>query len=354
MQAESPSKATEAERGTVLVVDDDDLLREAMSELLEHQGYLVEACPDAVAGLERLRAGLTPQVIVLDLCMPDMDGWEFRVIQKTHASWCDIPLIVVSGDRSAKAAAIDAEAFLSKPLCEKTLLETVDRLVRVAQQHTRGDEDSNLARLRDMGNMVTGISDQLTPSISALLDNLKLAERKAGELGRRLNAGDAFSLVGIRQLVQSAEKHGERARGVLTGVSLFCQMAMHSLAHKRRVLIAHREPRLAALLCQALEEEHQVVVVHSGREALRVLIEDNFDVFLCELALPDLHGIDIFEQLRADRPEQAQRMVFLTASGSFGERERAFFARHRPWQLRAPFRAADVRELIEAQWRSFH
>lgn len=341
-------------RGVVLLIDDDDLLREALSDVLSQQGYRVESCEDATVGIMRLRAGLTPQVIVLDLRMPGMDGWEFRLIQKAHPGWSDIPLIAVSGDSSPKAAAIDAEAFLAKPLDERSLLQTVERMVRLAHQRADNEQQADLDRLRSMGSMAAGISDQLLPTIGALVENLKLAERKAVELEKRLNGAEAFSLVGVRQLVESAERHAERARGVLGGIALFCQMALHSFSGHRRVLVAHGEPRLAALLREALGDDHEVVLVHSGREALRMLIEDNFDVFLCELVLPDVHGIEIYEQLLGDRPEQAQRMVFLTAAGAFDERERQFFARHRPWQLRAPFRASDIRDLIEAQWRSFH
>lgn len=88
MQAETrASRAGQESAGAVLLMDDDALLREALSDLLERRGYAVEACADAAEGLMRLRQGLTPQVIVLDLHMPGIDGWEFRLIQKRHRPW---------------------------------------------------------------------------------------------------------------------------------------------------------------------------------------------------------------------------------------------------------------------------
>jgi CheY-like chemotaxis protein len=120
------------------------------------------------------------------------------------------------------------------------------------------------------------------------------------------------------------------------------------------VLIAHSEPRLVKLLHEALHEDYDLVMVTSGAQAQQALVDGGFDAFLCELHLPDRHGIDLFEQLLQDKPEQAVRTVFVTSGSGFGERERAFFAHHRPAQLRAPFKASDLRELIEAQWRALH
>jgi CheY-like chemotaxis protein len=335
-----------------LIIDDDVFMRDVLSDLLVGRGFEVEACEDALQALSRLRAGLAPHVILLDLRLPGMDGWEFRVIQKAHPSWSQIPLVAVSGDSSAKAAAIDAEAFLAKPICHKALLETVERLVKVMGR--REGRELDVAVIREAGNVAAGIAEQLSPAVMGLMENLRLAQRKLSELERRVGSAEAFSLLGIRQLVLSAERSSERVHGVLNGVALFSEIALHTLQGKRRVLVAHSEARLALLLRAALSEDHDVLVVHEGRAAERALREDSFDVVLCELALPALDGIALYEGLLPSRPEQAARMVFLTAAGGFGERERSFFARHRPWQLRAPFEAAEVRELIEAQWRAFH
>src|SRR5689334_5369284 len=75
----------------VMLVDDDDLFREATTLVLEKHGYRVEPCCDALEALARLAGGVAPDVIVLDLLMPHMDGWEFRVQQQREPKWASIP-----------------------------------------------------------------------------------------------------------------------------------------------------------------------------------------------------------------------------------------------------------------------
>jgi CheY-like chemotaxis protein len=343
----------ESPKGLVLVVDDDDLLRETVALILERRGFVTEPCADAVQALSRLRAGLKPDLIVLDLMMPGIDGWEFRLIQKEHRQWMEIPVIAVSGDRSAKAAAIDADAFLVKPLCERDLLQTVERLVELSRRRRSSDRQGEMEHLRDLGSLASSMAGQIAAPITSLADSLKLAQRKTVELEKRLGSAEAFSMVGIRQLLQTAERRAERIHATLQGISAFSEMLLHAIPRKRRVLIAHSDRRLSSLVREALGEDYEVLVVSSGKEAQHVLRDDGFDAFLCELRLPDMHGIDLYERLSLTRPEQACRTVFLTTDNC-SDHERAFFVRHRPWQLRAPFDAADLRELIESQRPALH
>jgi CheY-like chemotaxis protein len=350
---EAETRTGQTDLGLVLVVDDDELMLDAVSYLLEERGFRVKACTSALQGLAALRRGLAPDLIVLDLMMPEMDGWEFRVSQKAHPVWSEIPVLALTGDISPKAAAIDADAILNKPLNHRLLTQTVEQLMTLALRRKRSEHEHDLNSLRDMGSVASVIAEQLAPSLSALVENVRLAERKMRALERRLPPGDASRLAGIRLQLQAAERAGERIAGSLQGVSIFSQIALHALQGKRRVLIAHHEARLCAILRESLQDDHELLTVYSGADALKALRDDNFDVFLCELRLPDLHSIDIHERLMLDRPEQARRMVFMLG-GEVGDRERDFFTQHRAWQLQAPFRASDIRELIDTQWLTFH
>jgi adenylate cyclase len=81
--------------GTVLVVDDDHGARATMRELLEREGWKVTEAEHGRAALERLAAG-APDAIVLDLLMPEMDGFEFVAELRHRAEWHDVPVIVVT------------------------------------------------------------------------------------------------------------------------------------------------------------------------------------------------------------------------------------------------------------------
>jgi CheY-like chemotaxis protein len=118
----------EAARGSILVVEDDPAMREALVTLLEQEGYTTESVNDGHQALGRLRAaGAPPSLVVLDLMLPVMDGFEFRVQQLQDPTLARIPVIVVSGggDLDRKAAPLHADAYLEKPLDLDALLALV-------------------------------------------------------------------------------------------------------------------------------------------------------------------------------------------------------------------------------------
>lgn len=114
--------------GYVLVVDDDVAIREALEAVLEDEGYAVQGAANGREALKILRSGTgAPAVILLDLMMPVMNGWEFRAEQQGDPNLAPIPVVVLSADRdiAAKAAALQAPAYLAKPVNLDVLLDTV-------------------------------------------------------------------------------------------------------------------------------------------------------------------------------------------------------------------------------------
>jgi len=103
---------------SVLIIDDDSDSREALAELLTDQGYVVSAAANGAEGLVYLRSGKRAHVILLDLMMPDVDGWDFRVEQKRDPALAAIPVVVISG----AGKLLDAEYALRKPLDVQALL----------------------------------------------------------------------------------------------------------------------------------------------------------------------------------------------------------------------------------------
>ena len=110
---------------TVFVVEDDVDTRDMLGRFLELEGYQVEIASNGKQALERLYAGVHPCVILLDLMMPVMDGWQFRRQQIQDAAIADIPVIVVSAAGRERLAEVDANAYLSKPVDLEQLLARV-------------------------------------------------------------------------------------------------------------------------------------------------------------------------------------------------------------------------------------
>jgi CheY-like chemotaxis protein len=112
----------------LLVVDDDAGSLAALTDILSMEGYLVETMSNGQEAIEYLRAAQAPPaLIILDLFMPVMDGWQFLAEMKLDAklSLLRIPVIIVT----ALNAKVDADAIIRKPIDLERLLHTIRRLL---------------------------------------------------------------------------------------------------------------------------------------------------------------------------------------------------------------------------------
>ena len=116
------------QRRDVLIVDDDPDIRDALGECLRYEGYGVHAAVDGRDALDRLEFGLRPDVILLDLMMPVLNGFDVLQALKNRPDWKTIPVVVVSANRGYEAEDLEgAVSILRKPV-------NVDRLIAVVEQ----------------------------------------------------------------------------------------------------------------------------------------------------------------------------------------------------------------------------
>jgi PAS domain S-box-containing protein len=112
-----------------------------------------------------------------------------------------------------------------------------------------------------------------------------------------------------------------------------------------RMLLIDDEAHLGITLRAGLREQAEVVAVRSGSEAVRLLREDgSFDLILCDLVMPDLNGMDVFEQVCRHRPELRERFVF-TTGGAITGRVRKFL--ETVPRLDKPFRLEEIEALLQ-------
>jgi DNA-binding response OmpR family regulator len=113
----------------ILVIDDDSAVTDLLSLLLRSQGFEVTATNNSTDGLSLIREN-SPDVVVLDLMMPEMDGWQ---ICKTVREFSQVPIIILSAlnDPSMIASVLDAGAddYLTKPTPSRVLIAHINRLV---------------------------------------------------------------------------------------------------------------------------------------------------------------------------------------------------------------------------------
>jgi CheY-like chemotaxis protein len=101
-----------------------------MAQILSLEGFRAETAANGRDALEYLSKGDIPDVILLDLMMPVMDGWEFRRRQQQEPALRSLPVVVLSALDPARAADLQGAAFLKKPLDFDRLLDLVRRYCR--------------------------------------------------------------------------------------------------------------------------------------------------------------------------------------------------------------------------------
>jgi CheY-like chemotaxis protein len=111
----------------ILVVEDDAALREALSQVLADEGYDLLSARDGLEAVNCLKKGNRPDVILLDLSMPVVNGWEFRMFQKRDPDLARIPVILITagGYTREEVAWLEPAALLPKPLDLPFLLSAV-------------------------------------------------------------------------------------------------------------------------------------------------------------------------------------------------------------------------------------
>jgi CheY-like chemotaxis protein len=123
-------------RECILVVDDDLDILEWTSMLLKSAGYEVLTATDGKVALHRLRAGTTPSLILLDLMMPGMNGWQFLDELHRDPSLTTIPVVVVSGGsyKEREIKSLGVAGYLKKPFDASTLLAMVEQYRPLASE----------------------------------------------------------------------------------------------------------------------------------------------------------------------------------------------------------------------------
>lgn len=109
----------------MLVVDDDLAIREVVSEVLRDEGYDVTCAADGVQAMDALRRAPQPDLMLLDLMMPVMSGWEVLEQVQENSDLRKVPIVIVSA-----MTAPGGHEHLAKPIDLDRLLATVGRLTR--------------------------------------------------------------------------------------------------------------------------------------------------------------------------------------------------------------------------------
>jgi CheY-like chemotaxis protein len=337
--------------------------------ILEDEGYGVATAENGRQALERLRAGAAPDLIVLDLRMPIMDGWEFRALQKRNPELADIPVIAVSADGSARATAIDAQAYLRKPLKADELLATIDGLLGEGVQKAVSEGVEELRRTSAIGRYAAGLGYEINRPLVHLMIAVDVVAQDIDRLAGRAEGGSVNvarkDLNHLRDVLQDCREEFDCMRQLLRSLQRLSRPfestpqpsssdpdqppGSADVEPRPRVLVIDDEAVTGATVRTTLAGEQEVVAVSLASDAFaRLTAGETFDVILCDLFMPEMSGREIYERLLSDWPRTARGVVFMADAGFVSEAS-DFVNRTCRRVLLKPFKPDELRAVVRAQ-----
>ncbi|MEY4549303.1 MAG: hypothetical protein RL685_5498 [Pseudomonadota bacterium] len=355
----------------LLVVEDDSLFADSMGEAITNQGLTWQRASDGASALE-LCQRRPPAGIILDVRLPDLDGWQVMDRLRSNPATAGIPVHFVSAaDASERALAMGAVGYLTKPATRRELTEVVSkltprhspsaqRILIVEPDPSRGD--SLLRELSAERLQVTHVVDA-SGAFSALERSrfaCMIVDLQAPEgvsflrSVRERFASEAPSIIVYTALPLSRDvakqleacadavvlKEGSSSERLLDEVRLFVRRLKGGIVPRRntparglppnvqlvgkRVLVVDDDMRTVYALSATLRAKGaEVIVADTGTAALAALgREEHVDAVLMDVMMPEMDGYETMRRIRQELKLEQLPIIALTAKAMKGDKER--------------------------------
>jgi CheY-like chemotaxis protein len=277
----------------ILLVEDEQVNREMFRRRLVARGFDVLTAENGEKAIEVVHAEM-PALVLMDLGLPGIDGWEATRRLKAHPNSAGIPIIALSAhataDAKEKAVAAGCCDFETKPVQLDRLVEKLNAAIaKFPFPPPPPPEPAPTEDAVDLFGVTSAGGNILSPSANA--DSKTVVLRKSGAVQQ-----PAPRLPDTKELPALAPAPGPEPDG------------------KKRILVAEDNDPNRVMLCRRLEKHGYVPTeARNGREALDLVQRHKFDLLLCDIMMPEVDGYEVLRELKADPDLKALPVIMISA-----------------------------------------
>lgn len=339
---------------SVLIIDDDPLVRQLLRGQLEGEGFRVYTANDGVEGIQLARH-LKPSVIVLDIHLPRMDGWTVMGALNDDQALASIPVVIVSVEEQRKRGfALGACDYLVKPVEPERLSLAVRRVVRPTGEILVVDDDRDTREL--ISRRLTGEGMRVhtagsgrealdriaaSPPTLVILD-LMMPELDGFEVLRRMRKdGSTTPVIVLTGKVLTPQEQSSLRDGFAHIIAKNGVSVDRVVEQVKRAVIQRRDEGAEALpsvlYVEDIAQNREIVrryltgVAHlleaeDGRTGLELALAQKPDLVLMDLSLPGMDGWEVTRKIKESQEAKEIPVVALTAHASPEDRQHALEA----------------------------
>ncbi|MBF0226012.1 MAG: response regulator [Desulfobacterales bacterium] len=337
----------------ILVIDDDQKAREMVTRILTKEKFKVASAGNGEEGL-KLAQEIHPDVIILDILMPGMDGWAVLAALKANPELADIPVVMLSVlDEENIGFALGASDYLTKPVdrdrlffvlkkffpsgVSGSILIVEDDLVTRNMMRRMLEKEGLSVTEAHNGRVGLEMVAKVKPSL-VLLD-LMMPEMDGFQFVEEMRKQEAYRLIPIivltakdltledrqkldgyvKLVVQKGSyKHQDLIRELRNLVSIqnFTEKTVyskHSSHDLNKVLVIDDDPKIHDLLTRALTKERfEVITASTGEDGIRLAKELKPLAITCDVLMPGMDGWTVLKTLKADPGTADIPVIMLT------------------------------------------